>query len=395
MELFFELQDDQNVLHDKFSFEFDSQKTLNELRDKITSKWKIRREDQKLSIKDEQELYGRGVKTIESFGLKDGDTVIVKHANLPNWKEMTAYVEEAVQAKLVDNMGRIISSVEAALPHLKLLTSADFFTSYPRFGPKLRSFKSDFAHYLDSDDKHIEFALQEYFSKIHGDSAENPTVVVNCEEKARGGIQGGVIANVSSEGNVLGRFYVKVHIGLAVYPYNQNADLREIFAYKLLELIKLGPKVHFVPNIHYSLLGLYISTEEVIGFRQADEVEMSDDQMSERELIRRILVLKDLHSANYGVDSNGKLSIIDFKVGDNYGKAEKYWAGENKEERQRVARQCLESWQLETMIIAANDSIIQQKHLFRRNGILYKPSRDFSNYLAEIRKNITYISNSL
>ncbi|CAI2340603.1 unnamed protein product [Caenorhabditis sp. 36 PRJEB53466] len=376
MELFFELQDNEDVLHDKFSFEFDSQKTLNELRDKIASKWQIRREDQTISIKDGKELYGRGVTSLEFYGLKDGDTVIVKHANLPNWVKMTAYVEEALQAKSVDNMGRIISSVEAALPHLKLLTSADFFTSYPRFGPKLRSFKK-------------------YFSKFLGDNAENPTVVVNCEEKTRGGIQGGVIANVSSEGNVLGRFYVKVHIGLAVYPYKQNADLREIFAYKLLELIKLAPKVHFVPNVHYSMLGLYISTEEVIGFRQADEVDMSDDQMSERELIRRILVLKDLHSANYGVDVNGKLSIIDFKVGDNYGKAEKYWAGENRAERQRVARQCFESWQLEPMIIVANDSIFQQKQLFRKNGIPYKPSRDFSNYLAEIRKNIAYISNSL
>lgn len=52
----------------------------------------------------------------------------------------------------------------------------------------------------------------------------------------------------------------------------------------------------------------------VVGFRQADEVDMTDDQMSQWELIRRILVLKDLHSANYGVDSKGELSIIDFKV---------------------------------------------------------------------------------
>lgn len=52
----------------------------------------------------------------------------------------------------------------------------------------------------------------------------------------------------------------------------------------------------------------------VIGFRQANEVEMTDDQMSQRELIRRILVLKDLHSVNYGIDSKGKLSIVDFRV---------------------------------------------------------------------------------
>lgn len=51
-----------------------------------------------------------------------------------------------------------------------------------------------------------------------------------------------------------------------------------------------------------------------MGFRQADEVDMTDEQMTQRELICRVFVLKDLHSANYGVDSNGRLIIIDFKV---------------------------------------------------------------------------------
>ena len=41
---------------------------------------------------------------------------------------------------------------------------------------------------------------------------------------------------------------------------------------------------------------------------------MTDEQMTQRELIRRIFVLKDLHVANYGVDANGRLSIADFKV---------------------------------------------------------------------------------
>lgn len=52
----------------------------------------------------------------------------------------------------------------------------------------------------------------------------------------------------------------------------------------------------------------------VVGFRHANEVNMTNEQMSQRELIRRILVLKDLHPANYGVDFRGGLSIIDFKV---------------------------------------------------------------------------------
>lgn len=112
---------------------------------------------------------------------------------MPNWAAMLAYAQEARQAKSVDNIGRIISSVDLALPHLKLLTAAQFFTTYPNFNLSLIAFKNDFAHYLDSDDKYIKFAVQEYFSKFFNDNAEYPTVIVNCEEKERGGIQVSVI----------------------------------------------------------------------------------------------------------------------------------------------------------------------------------------------------------
>lgn len=52
----------------------------------------------------------------------------------------------------------------------------------------------------------------------------------------------------------------------------------------------------------------------VVGFQQADETTMTDEQIAQLDLIRRIFVLKDLHSANYGVDGVGRLSIVDFKV---------------------------------------------------------------------------------
>ena len=62
---------------------------------------------------------------------------------------------------------------------------------------------------------------------------------------------------------LLGTYYVKEHMDLA---NRQNADLRELFVYKLFELIRVGPKVHFIPNIHSSCFRLYIGTEEGISF---------------------------------------------------------------------------------------------------------------------------------
>ncbi|CAR99760.1 Protein CBG25366 [Caenorhabditis briggsae] len=84
---------------------------------------------------------------------------------------------------------------------------------------------------------------------------------------------------------------------------------------------------------------------------------MSDEVMTQHELIKRFFVLEDLHSMNYGVYADGRLSIVDFKVGDSYGNAETYWESGNRQERQRVARQCFESWKLEEMVIKAKDSI--------------------------------------
>ncbi|CAJ0957468.1 unnamed protein product, partial [Mesorhabditis belari] len=124
---------------------------------------------------------------------------------------------------------------------------------------------------------------------------------------------GGLICNVLRNGSLLGKYYVKEHIGLSNW---QHADLREIFIYKLFELIQVGPEVHFIPNTHYSGLGLYIGTKEVVGFRRADTegLEISNELYAQRDLLRRVLCVKDLHSKNYGVDDKGKLSIVDFQI---------------------------------------------------------------------------------
>uniref|UniRef100_A0A1I7TJ17 Protein kinase domain-containing protein n=1 Tax=Caenorhabditis tropicalis TaxID=1561998 RepID=A0A1I7TJ17_9PELO len=193
----------------------------------------------------------------------------------------------------------------------------------------------------------FSFSQEVTYYKYFDDNCEYPTRVVDCQKKPRGGIQGGFIAKVSRDGINLENYSVKVHIGSTYYLYDHNADLRELFVYKLLELIELRPKVLFVPSMYYSSFQ-YIATKEVNGFRQADVVEMTGEQMAQRQLICRILVLKDLHEANYSIDSKRKLCIIGFKDGKDYGRAEKYWTGRCKIKREQVGRQCFELWQLET-----------------------------------------------
>lgn len=59
------------------------------------------------------------------------------------------------------------------------------------------------------------------------------------------------------------RYHVKIYSRVSTRTWgNADVDLREIFVYKLLEEINIGPIVHFIPNIHNTKFGLCIATEE-------------------------------------------------------------------------------------------------------------------------------------
>ena len=100
--------------------------------------------------------------------------------------------------------------------------------------------------------------------------------------------------------------------------------------YRLLEIIHVGPEVHFLPSTHNSAFELYIATKDgklsfkqvlkmlylsVVGFKRAIDVSTISHQCTiELDLLRLILRLTDLHLANYGLDGEGNLSIVDFQV---------------------------------------------------------------------------------
>lgn len=66
---------------------------------------------------------------------------------------------------------------------------------------------------------------------------------------------------------MLAKYHVKCHSGTSSRTSDHSkVDLRELFAYKLLEIIKVGPPVHFVRNVHKSTYGMYIATQDGISF---------------------------------------------------------------------------------------------------------------------------------
>lgn len=80
--------------------------------------------------------------------------------------------------------------------------------------------------------------------------------------KTRDNFQGGLECYIYRNKDFVKKFHVKIHTRLANWHRNKGCDLRELFSYKLLETIDVGPKVHFIPNLHHSGFGLYIASED-------------------------------------------------------------------------------------------------------------------------------------
>ncbi|KAI6179356.1 hypothetical protein M3Y98_00601600 [Aphelenchoides besseyi] len=393
MILFTYLKDHEDAEHDMARLEFaNDQAQMKDLQDRIKGRFDIDTESQKLYRADGTEISEfTPDDTLQAIGLQHKSKLIVKHSGLSKWKAFLANYDLALNRK--DD----VEAVDMALDHLRPLVKAKFLVTYPAYDETYRQFKAHFSHRMDQTFKYIEIAVRDYLSKVLNDNAECPTLQFKCEKKApeESGIQGGLICNVLRGEVLLRTYYVKEHMGL---QHLRKADLRELFLYKLFELIRVGPKVHFIPNAHYSGLALYIGTEQVPGFRRADAegVEISEEMWAQRDFLRRVFFVKDLHSKNYGIDRDGKLSIVDFQINNNFDPTtvQKYldgykgWKG-SKELRIRVAKDCINSWKFPDVFDEADAGIAKQKELLQNHSISYLASRSLVEYLIRIKNNNT------
>ncbi|KAE9555627.1 hypothetical protein FO519_001205 [Halicephalobus sp. NKZ332] len=236
MELFFELHDNEGICHNKFQSKFSAQATLDQLQEKIHSNFNIHQERQHLFSVDGKKIKGLSSSTLLEIGLKNFDKIVVKHSMVANWKVFKTNFELAQKVLQLKQINGIDEPVDQALDQLRPLVRAKFFVAYPTFDDIHQQFKAEFSRYIDQNFKYIELAAYDYFSKFFNDNPECPVVKIICEKKELAGIQGGLICNVTKSGVLIGKYHVKEHIGLANY---QNADLRELFVYRLLELIQV------------------------------------------------------------------------------------------------------------------------------------------------------------
>ncbi|XP_031616782.1 uncharacterized protein LOC116336791 [Contarinia nasturtii] len=225
-------------------------------------------------------------------------------------------------------------------------------------------------------------AAKHFFPPVFENNPQNPDVF------------GGLICEVTKKGNTVGKYHIKIHLGISrSAKHHQNVDLGEIFVYKLLDLIKVGPTVHFLPNIQKSRFGLYIATEDVKGFRQRSDIQkMNDREKLKCELLSNILILTDLHSENYGIDGEGNLSIIDFQLGALHRgtkRMEKYMKDNMKYRTQIV--EFIKLWNFPKVFDSADSEITNQKELMAKRNIGRQSSDEYLAYLKQIKENVSVV----
>ncbi|CAD6198018.1 unnamed protein product [Caenorhabditis auriculariae] len=98
-----------------------------------------------------------------------------------------------------------------------------------------------------------------------------------------------------------------------------NLDLIELYVYKLLESIGLGPKIVFIPNCVASTSILYIGSEWLAHFQSFN----STEQVTTTEVSHAVvqihflavfLSLGDMHEENFGINASSDPIILDFMI---------------------------------------------------------------------------------
>ena len=172
------------------------------------------------------------------------------------------------------------------------------------------------------------------------DENEKPVFDTSVSKKAFGAQFGGILSITTKEGTEEKRFFKTHQNGSRFTGFTgelffsksisvaQPVNIIELFVYKLLEELEIGPKVKFVVN-PFVTNDIYIVTKDLGDkFNIAGKISENEclnlkndgelvSQITKFDLINRILGLSDLNQGNYGILDNGNqklIKIIDFRA---------------------------------------------------------------------------------
>jgi hypothetical protein len=128
-----------------------------------------------------------------------------------------------------------------------------FFGLYPKFDDFRKEMQPKVAAWLDGTTQFMGETAKLYFYTKHvqNGGVDDSDFIYHYKPKpiSQGGIHPGIIVKVQLHGeNKVTKYSIKCHHyeASSYSPRSSVPDIKEIFIYKLLELINVGPNVQFI-----------------------------------------------------------------------------------------------------------------------------------------------------
>ncbi|CAI5446160.1 unnamed protein product [Caenorhabditis angaria] len=418
MELFLQLKDQDDILHSSLECEFESEATLKQLKCKLKAVWDIDQDYQEIYFDDGNPLVGLRENSLKSYGVTHGSKLIVKHSNLSWWSQYKNYIEIAIKP----GDKRMVHAREAVNLQTRLMEQG-FFNVYSSFNAFRMKYHHDVAAWADDNLQLMKKAIEIQFRAQHFKRGAEDESDFSCRFEIRpidlAGSRKNTLALVKLHGEKEEtKFNVKCHhFGPSCsFPKGQFPDIKEVFCYKLLELINVGPEAQFILSNKFtgSKTSIYIATkwnERFVPISGGEEINV--ETLGQLLLLGKFLFLDDLHSDNCGKwkDTN-EAAIVDFlpkshtlykdiKMALLDNQSSLYWettqidALEKCSEKFRlqIAKKYIHKWDLLTKIDMANEQIKREKDLMKRHEIGFKgeknPTEELERYIEVVKENIT------
>ncbi|CAD6199796.1 unnamed protein product [Caenorhabditis auriculariae] len=355
-----------------------------------------------------QELQFRGedLPVVERpiLDIKCGEEIVVKHSLLESWRAYLLLCDSAKNIK--KGKPERTKCAQRAIANSQELEDSGFFEAYVNFVTVWIDTIGQMMRFVDRTRNAFEQSATKFFTKMF----PNSTISFKPEQ---GGSRAGIVVTVTCNGEET-LYYMKTYHHAGSSTSLQNAskrhlpDLREMFAYRLLEHIGVGPLVFF-PFYDGSTYIHYIATKEVKEFKELDKLQdvvLQNEVVVEAYLLSLILGIRDLNEGNIGSTKEKALSIIDFYVPDTdnflrrrilddfknksnfggLGKANEILTEIGHEERMKIAKDALPHWSRIKSV--TSDIIGIEKSELREHGIKFgTATNDVENYLQDIKLN--------
>ncbi|CAD6192955.1 unnamed protein product [Caenorhabditis auriculariae] len=232
MFIIIDLSDHENKSHDSVKFKFQAQDTIELLQDKISSSFRIAQDCQRIFDSNGSRI-DLVSGTLEKAGLRDNETLVLKHAALKHWA----------------NRNDRKASAYLAIDLSAQLESSKFLLAYSDFGTTWVQKRGQAMRLIDRLLPAFKESAKAFFASL------DPESTVEFEPKTVG-IMSGTIAKVMN-GDTLTRYYLKTYHRSATAKVISTSDrfppdLIETFVYRFLNYIDTGPIVYFP---YYSKIG--------------------------------------------------------------------------------------------------------------------------------------------